>query len=347
MEFLARNNAGYIAIINRREPTAEHTSNMKNLSRLHDCQIKSYQGDISSVKSLEQVMQLITKEWSQHGQLRGVFTGAAVVQDSSFLTMGRSAFEKVLSPKVQGTWNLHLLTKDLPLDYFVMHSSVASVLGNSGQANYSAANGFLDGLAFHRRHLGLAAQTINWGPLDTGLLDNQDKVKTKLESMGFYTASRQEIRNSLQVQMLLNWMQTVPVKLNREAYSNRVRGENLRLFLKRSQHLLSGPSEKIISSNDFGDVDKIRFLEPAQRLQKYEAFVKELTARVLSVDVALVTSDVSLIDLGLDSASVQTIISAMERSTSFSLSAVKLLSGDVTVTFFARVLDDCAREMAD
>ena len=111
--------------------------------------------------------------------------------------------------------------------------------------------------------------------------------------------------------------------------------------------MLSGPSEKIISSNDFGDVDKIRFLEPAQRLQKYEAFVKELTARVLSVDVALVTSDVSLIDLGLDSANVQTIISAMERSTSFSLSAVRLLSGEVTVTFFARVLDDCAREMAD
>ena len=245
VEFLARNNAGYIAIINRREPTAEHTSNMKNLSRLHDCQIKSYQADISSVKSLEQVMQLITKEWSQHGQLRGVFTGAAVVQDSSFLTMDRSAFEKVLSPKVQGTWNLHLLTKDFPLDYFVMHSSVASVLGNSGQANYSAANGFLDGLAFHRRHLGLAAQTINWGPLDTGLLDNQDKVKTKLESMGFYTASRQEIRNSLQVQMLLNWMQTVPVKLNREVYSNRVRGENLRLFLKRSQHLLLDPRKKI------------------------------------------------------------------------------------------------------
>ena len=261
--------------------------------------------------------------------------------------MDRSAFEKVLSPKVQGTWNLHLLTKDLPLDYFVMHSSVASVLGNSGQANYSTANGFLDGLAFHRRHLGLAAQTINWGPLDTGILDNQDKVKTKLESMGFYTASRQEIRNSLQVLMLLNWMQAVPVKLNRETYSNRVRGENLRLFLKRSQHLLSGPSEKIIRSNDFGDVDKIRFLEPAQRLQKYEAFVTELTARVLSVDVALVTSDVNLTDLGLDSVNVMTIISAMERSTSFSLSAVKLLSGEVTVTFFARVLDDCAREMAD
>ena len=347
VELLAQNNAGYIAIINRREPTAEHMANMKNLSRLHDCQIKSYQADISSRKSLEQVMQSITTEWSQHGQLRGIFTGAAFVQDSSFLTMDRSAFEKVLSPKVQGTWNLHLLTKDLRLDYFVMHSSVASVLGNSGQANYAAANGFLDGLAFHRRHLGLAAQAINWGPLDTGLLDSLDKVKTKLESKGFSTASRQEIRNSLQVQMLLNWMQTVPVKLNREAYSNRVRGENFRLFLKRSQHLLSGPSEKIISSNDFGDVDKIRFLEPAQRLQKYEAFVKELTARVLSVDVALVTSDVNLTDLGLDSVNVMTIISAMERSTSFSLSAVKLLSGEVTVTFFARVLDDCAREMAD
>ena len=211
VDFLAQNNAGYIAILNRRTPSEEQVANMENLSRQHGCKIKPFQGDITSIKSLEQVMHLLTKEWSQHGQLRGVFTGAAVVQDGFFPAMDRSAFEKVLSPKVQGTWNLHLLTKDLRLDYFVMHSSVASVLGNLGQANYSAANAFLDGLAFHRRHLGLAAQTINWGPLDTGILDNQNQLKKKLAAMGFHVASREEILKALQVQMLLNWVQTVPV----------------------------------------------------------------------------------------------------------------------------------------
>ena len=346
VEFLAQNNAGYIAILNRRTPSEEQLANMEILSRLHDCQIKSYQADISSVKSLEQVMQLITTEWSQHGQLRGIFTGAAVVQDSSFLTMDRSAFEKVLSPKVQGAWNLHLLTKDLPLDYFVMHSSVASVLGNLGQANYSAANGFLDGLAFHRRHLGLAAQTINWGPLDSGLLDKQDKLQKKLESMGFHVASHEEILDALQMQMLLNSVQTVPVRLNRETYSSHILRTNQQVLIKRLGHLLSGPSQQYGSTNSLGDVVKIRFLDPAQRLQKYEAFVKELTARILSVDKALITSDVNLFELGLDSVKGMMMINVIERETAFKLSAVRVLSGEPTVASLAQVLDARAEEMA-
>ena len=94
-----------------------------------------------------------------------------------------------------------------------MHSFVASVLGNSGQANYSAANRFLDGLAFHRHHSGLEARTINWGLPDTGLLDNRDTLKKRLDSMGFLLARRERILGSLQMLLLLRWVQTVPVKL--------------------------------------------------------------------------------------------------------------------------------------
>ena len=73
----------------------------------------------------------------------------------------------------------------------------------------------------------------------------------------------------------------------------------------------------------------------------------ELTARVLSVDVALVTSDVNLFDLGLDSVTGMMMISVIERSTSFKLPAVSVLSGEATVNSLALALDKCAREMAN
>jgi acyl carrier protein len=68
-----------------------------------------------------------------------------------------------MAPKVSGAWLLHQLTRELPLDFFVLFSSVAAVLGGSGAGNHSAANAFLDSLAISRRRMGTPALSIDWG----------------------------------------------------------------------------------------------------------------------------------------------------------------------------------------
>ena len=68
-----------------------------------------------------------------------------------------------MAPKVLGAWNLHVLTRDLPLDFFVLYSSIVSVIGSPGQSNHTAANAFLDSLAHYRRRCSLPALSINWG----------------------------------------------------------------------------------------------------------------------------------------------------------------------------------------
>ena len=102
--------------------------------------------------------------------LRGIMHLAGVLDDGILRRLSRQRFADVMAPKVSGAWNLHKQTAGFKLDFFVCFSSVASLLGVAGQANYAAANAFLDGLASYRRARGLPGLSINWGSwAETGM----------------------------------------------------------------------------------------------------------------------------------------------------------------------------------
>ena len=100
--------------------------------------------------------------------LRGVIHAAGVLADGVLADQDAERFERVLSPKVVGAWNLHELTTGCDLAFFVTFSSISALLGAAGQSNYTAANAFLDALAAHRRANGLAGQSLAWGPWAEG-----------------------------------------------------------------------------------------------------------------------------------------------------------------------------------
>ncbi|MFB6891358.1 SDR family NAD(P)-dependent oxidoreductase, partial [Kitasatospora sp. NPDC056327] len=96
-------------------------------------------------------------------RLTGVVHVAGIVDDGVIEALDDTKWHGVLRPKVDAAWHLHELTADLGLAVFALYSSASGVLGGSGQGNYAAGNAFLDGLAIHRRALGLPAVSLAWG----------------------------------------------------------------------------------------------------------------------------------------------------------------------------------------
>ncbi|MBB4266767.1 type I polyketide synthase [Roseospira visakhapatnamensis] len=105
--------------------------------------------------------------------VRGIYHVAGVLRDGMAEGMTWSRFREALAPKLDAAWRLHRESAGLPLEAFVLFSSVLSVIGSAGQTNYTAGNACLDALAVHRRALGLPAQSINWGPwAEAGLAED-------------------------------------------------------------------------------------------------------------------------------------------------------------------------------
>jgi acyl transferase domain-containing protein/thioesterase domain-containing protein/acyl carrier protein len=127
--------------------------------------------------------------------LRMVVHSAAVLDNGVIESLDAERLDRVLRPKVDAAWSLHELTREMEVPQFLLFSSVASLLGGPAQANYAAANAFLDALAAHRRANGLPATSLAWGGWlqETSLLDAlADVDRKRLERSGFVPFSAEQ-----------------------------------------------------------------------------------------------------------------------------------------------------------
>ena len=218
VQIMVQCGAGYIVTISRRKPSVEKQDEINNLMRMKTCRIICQQTNINSLSTLSSTIDDL-KQQLKDVPIKGIFHGAGVLADGLLMTMTADQLEKVLMPKIQGTWNLHLATQDLNLDYFVMHSSIVSVLGNAGQTNYGAGNSFLDNIAHYRRSRNMCGQSINWGALAVGMAKNNQQVENHLAKKGFSLLGVNDIRSSFLNALMCNDTQVTIGKFDWSAIS--------------------------------------------------------------------------------------------------------------------------------
>ncbi|MEZ4727508.1 MAG: SDR family NAD(P)-dependent oxidoreductase [Caldilineaceae bacterium] len=158
-QWLAEQGARHLLLIGRSQPKAEAQAHLAALTAM-GVTVTVAQADVTDQAALAVALQKTDERYP----LRGVIHAVGVLDDGALVQQSWSRFVRVLAPKVQGAWHLHTLTQEMPLDFFVLFSSAASLLGNRGQANHAAANAILDAFVHYRRAQGLPALTINWGP---------------------------------------------------------------------------------------------------------------------------------------------------------------------------------------
>lgn len=162
-QWLLQNQVNSILILGRRPLTPELEQQIQAFAT-DQTAVRYVQADVSDYQQVHHALMAVQQ--NNMPAIKGVFHAAGILNDGLWLNLRWHEFEKVLQAKVQGAWNLHRLSLELmpELEQFVLFSSIGALFGSPGQANYTAANAFLDNLAHYRIWEGLPALSINFGP---------------------------------------------------------------------------------------------------------------------------------------------------------------------------------------
>jgi polyketide synthase 12/myxalamid-type polyketide synthase MxaB len=166
-EWLVERGARDLVLTGRNPASEESLQTIANLEA-KGARIRTHCGDVAEVETVRQLI-------AQSGDaLRGVWHCAGVTHDAVLAEQNWATCAEALRAKAEGAWNLHLATREMKPEFFVMFSSWASLAGSRGQANYCAANAFLDALARTRVSEGLQALSVNWGAWgETGMATSE------------------------------------------------------------------------------------------------------------------------------------------------------------------------------
>lgn len=178
-EWLVDHGARSLVLLGRSLPT----SSIALLDSLQGrgVQVQVLQADISDPQAWQDIAPQLQNCLPP---VRGIVHAAGIIDDGVIAQLDWPRLHKVLAPKVGGAWHLHRLSENLDLDFFVLFSSISSLIGSAGQCNYVMANAFLDGLADYRRRQGLPASCINWGPWSEVGMATQPQTVARLARIG-------------------------------------------------------------------------------------------------------------------------------------------------------------------
>jgi acyl transferase domain-containing protein/surfactin synthase thioesterase subunit len=294
-QWLVENGAGTVVLVGRRGRIDDQNRSSIAWMQAQGASVIVEKADVS----VEQDVAALLGRFKDRPPLRGIFHAAMVLDDVVLATMTQEQFMRAVIPKVDAGWHLHCQTLELPIDYFVMYSSLTWIVGTPGQGNYAAANGFLEALARHRQALGLPALTVNWGAIgEVGFLARGKP--DALSRMGWVAISPANAMKVIKHCLLhkvaatsafgVNWgkmSQVMPTLQTSPSFS----------------HLIVEDAEASIGegAQDQDLRRELSSLDSDARSLRLVIALSQQIGRVFDMSVDRLSVDVALTDLGMDS----------------------------------------------
>jgi acyl transferase domain-containing protein/NADPH:quinone reductase-like Zn-dependent oxidoreductase/acyl carrier protein len=332
--WLSAKGASHIVLISRSGAKSRQARQAIAQMERRGTSVYAAAADVTEEKAVKQLIDGITGTMPR---LAGIFHGAMVLDDAFLVDMDKGKFTKVMMPKVAGALHLHKYTRDLPLDFFINFSSISSLIGNPGQANYIAANAFLDAFSHYRNALGLPCTTVNLGALkEVGVVSRNQNVERILEGSGIKGLTTQDALKAMEwvikqkpVQIGIfavdwkRWAETTP----RSMSSSRVQ--------TLADEAVSGKK----TDKEKGLIHHLLNLEKKPRQQFIEKIVVDELSRVLKLEPEKIELNRGINFLGIDSIMAAELIRSLINRFGLEISPVAFLSGP-TVRQVATLIAD-------
>jgi NAD(P)-dependent dehydrogenase (short-subunit alcohol dehydrogenase family)/acyl carrier protein len=210
-EWLAASGAQALILVGRNAPTAEA---QRAIERLRDAgtTVDLVQGGIADSATAREAVD------KAGDKLRGIWHAASVLENRALADQTWGSMLRVLRPKAEGAWNLHVALAGKKLKFFVLFSSWASIGGSHGQVNYCAANSFLDALAAFRHAQGLPALSVNWGAWQGLGMAAASDLQQRLARAGMESMTAEEALSGLRSVLREGCAQAGVARLNWPRY---------------------------------------------------------------------------------------------------------------------------------
>ena len=294
-QWMADHGARHLVLVGRRgAATPEARAGVLAL-RGKGVRVSAARADVTKERDVARLLAGIRKKGPP---LRGIVHAAMVLDDKVVLRMDEENLWKALGPKLLGAWHLDRMTRKTPLDFFVMYSSGVSFLGNPGQANYAAANAFLDALASHRAGRGRPALTVSWGAIgEVGYVARHRRIGKSLTGHGVELLRPGSALRILGGLLREDWPQVgvmqMDWKLISEAFGDR---------LAKLSRLVKPGAPKAVSGEEPGRfLTLLKAAPPEKGLELVLGRLVEHVSRVLRVPDERVDREKPVTVLGLDS----------------------------------------------
>jgi acyl transferase domain-containing protein/NAD(P)-dependent dehydrogenase (short-subunit alcohol dehydrogenase family)/acyl carrier protein len=322
-----------LALLSRRGATTAEASAGIAAMQAQGAQIRAFAADVTRPADIARVMADIAATMPP---LRGVIHAAMVLDDAPIINLDPERMRHVLAPKLLGAWNLHQATRDIPLDHFILYSSGTTVVGNPGQANYVAANLYLESLAQYRRAAGLPALAIAWGAIsDVGVLARQAGVQDMLQKRtGLGAIPAADALADLGRLLSVDATRVSVAQFNLARLGALLPGTRTPRFLPLAPQSLV--ASLTMASDTLADL--IATTPAAERRAVVIARLRDQVGRVLGTGAGQVDPERSLQEMGLDSLMAVELAEALEQDIGQPMSVMHLIQAGAVAAIADLVL---------